>query len=114
MGALTRPRRNAVSAAAEARGPPSINTVLPVGDVTSVASPWPTAMKSMRRSAASAELGHTIAAASSNSEAQRRNITPRYGPDGCEHKKTDGCHARSSVGAEARFPTSPLARGMPT
>ena len=73
-----RARSTAVSVGPASRGPPSISTVLPVGDVTSAASPWPTEMKSMRSGAggaAAAAAGVTTTAARSN-EAKQPSHAP--------------------------------------
>ena len=112
-------RRSAVSVGPASRGPPSISTRLPVGPVTSAASPWPTATKSMRSRAgagawARATAGaagdtppgaaQVTAASSSQDTNQRRSslTLPRYGHHVPEHKKSDRAHAPVSAWARQR------------
>ena len=79
---------------------------MPVGDVTSAASPWPTEMKSMRSGAggaAAATVGVTTTAARSKRRSSRP--TPRrYGHEAPQHKHSDRQHAAVSAATAIRFP----------
>ena len=110
--ATPRARSAALSAGPASRGPPSIRTILPVGDVTSAASPWPTAMKSTRSGAGAGAGGAAYAAVPVASATARRNparrrrssgpTAPGYGHGTGEHKKTERPHAAVSAARAKR------------
>src|SRR5580698_8433167 len=103
--------KNASSAPDDLRGPPSMSTVLPVGEVTRAASPCPTSMKSTRSPFALARSGVSSARkASTDARRQARPKNDRRIDPGCDGERGDGEKGDGERGNKGRQDRSRGAR----